>query len=125
MNYYVYNIETADARIFKKGHCQFDYIEPDAFEKIRDVEKPSVIGCIRLREIEKEEAADKAVISNGLIDHYFKLMPTGKMKHFSRRKLIGYVLVSKNTYAAVYKDSILVPLLLSIAFLAVFCAVIL
>lgn len=55
MNYYVYNIETADARIFKKGHCQFDYIEPDAFEKIRDVEKPSVIGCIRLRKSKKKK----------------------------------------------------------------------
>lgn len=122
MNYYVYNIETANARIFKKGHCQFDYIEPDAFEKIRDIERPSVIGCIKLKEIEKEEAADRVVISNGLIDHYFKLLPTRKMKHLGKRKLIGYVLVSKNTYAAVYKNSILVPILLSITLLAIFCA---
>lgn len=125
MNYYVHTIETTNARIFKKGHCQFDYIEPDFFEKVRDNERLSVIGCIKLREIEKEEAVDKVVISNGLIDHYFKLIPTGKMKHLSKRKLIGYVLVSKDTYVAVYKNSILMPLLLSIAFLAVFSVIIL
>lgn len=47
------------------------------------------------------------------------------MKHLNRKHLIGYVMVSKDTYVAVYEHSILMPLLLSIAFLAVFCAIIL
>ena len=55
MNYHIYNIETANARIFKKGHLQFDYIEPVAFKKIRNTENFSVIGCIRLKEIEKKK----------------------------------------------------------------------
>ena len=125
MIYYVYDIETANARIFKKRHYQFDYIEPDAFEKLKNSRDTSVIGCIKLKEIEKEDVPDTIVISRGLTDHYFKLMPTSKMKHLSSRSLIGYVSVSKNTYVAVYKDSILILLLLSIAFLAAFCVIIL
>lgn len=36
MNYYIYNIEDTNAKIFKRGHYQFDYIEPDSFEKIQN-----------------------------------------------------------------------------------------
>lgn len=84
----------------------------------------SVIGCIKLKEIEKEDATDTVVISSGIADHYFKLMPPDKMKHLNRKHLIGYVMVAKDTYVAVYKHSILMPLLLSIAFLALFCDII-
>lgn len=125
MNYYVYNIENKNARIFKKKHFQFDYIEPDSFEKMQNSNDLSVIGCIKLKEIEKADATDTVVISSGITDHYFKLMPPDKMRHFSKRHLIGYIMVAGNTYAAVYKHSILMPLLLSIAFLAGFCAIIL
>lgn len=124
MIYYVYNIETANARIFKKRRYQFDYIEPDSFERMQNNTEFSIIGCMKLKEIEKEEVSDKVVISNGLIDHYFELMPTDKMKHFSKRNLIGYALVSGG-YIAVYKASKLIPLLLLIAFLAVFSIIIL
>lgn len=125
MNYHVYNIEDTNARIFKKGHCQFDYIEPDSFEKIQNSNDLSVIACIKLKEIEKEDATDTVVISCGIKDHYFKLMPPDKMRRFIKRHLIGYIMVSKDTYVAVYKHSILMPLLLSIAFLAGFCILIL
>lgn len=124
MNYYVHNLETVNARIFKKKHFQFDYIEPDSFEKMQSSNDLSVIGCMKLKEIEKEAATDKVVISSGITDHYFMLMPPDKMKCLSRKHLIGYVMVSADTYVAVYKHSILMPLLLSIAFLAVFCAII-
>lgn len=120
MNYYVYNIENTNARIFKKGHYQFDYIEPDFFEKMQNSNDLSVIGCIKLKEIEKEDATDTGVISSGIADHYFKLMPPDKMKHLNKKHLIGYVMVAKDTYVAVYKHSILLPLLLSIAFLVAF-----
>lgn len=123
MNYYVHNLETVNARIFKKKHFQFDYIEPDSFEKIQNSNNLSVIGCIKLKEIEKEDATDTVVISCGIADHYFKLMQPEKIKHLSKRHLIGYIIVSANTYVAVYKHSILMPLLLSIAFLAGFCAI--
>lgn len=56
MKYYVHNLETVNARIFKKKHIQFDYIEPDSFEKMQNSSKLSVIGCIKLKEIEKEAA---------------------------------------------------------------------
>ena len=79
----------------------------------------SVIGCIELKEIEKEAAADTVVIPSGITEHYFMLMPPDKMEHLSRKHLIGYVMVSADTYVAVYEHSILMPLLLSIAFLAV------
>lgn len=125
MIYYVYDIETANARIFKKRHYQFDYIEPDFFEKLQNNDEPSVIGCIKLKEIEKEDAADTVVISNGLTDHYFQLLPADKIRHLNKRHLIGYALVSKDTYVAVYKHSILIPLLVSIAFLGIFCTIIL
>lgn len=124
MNYYVHNLETVNARIFKKKHIQFDYIEPDSFERMRNSSGLSVIGCIKLKEIEKEAVADTIVISNCITDHYFMLMPPGKMKHLNRTHLIGYVMVSADTYVAVFEHSILIPLLLSIAFLAVFCAII-
>lgn len=124
MNYHVYNIEDTNARIFKKGHYQFDYIEPDSFEKIQNSNDLTVIGCIKLKEIKKEDATDTVVISSGLTNHYFKLMPSDKMKHLSKRHLIGYIMVATDTYAAVYKHSILMPLLLSIAFLAGFCILI-
>ena len=124
MNYYVHNLETVNARIFKKKHFQFDYIEPDPFEKMQNSSDLSVIGCMKLKEIEKETAADTVVISSGITDHYFMLMPPDKMKLLNRKHLIGYVMVSKDTYVAVYEHSILMPLLLSIAFLAVFCAII-
>lgn len=84
----------------------------------------SVIGCMILKEIEKETATDTVVISSGITDHYCMLMPPDKMKHFRKKHLIGYVMVSADTYVAVYEHSILMPLLLSIAFLAVFCVVI-
>ena len=84
----------------------------------------SVIGCMKLKEIEKETATDTVVISNGITDHYFMLMPPEKMKHLSKKHLIGYVMVSVDSYVAVYEHSILIPLLLSMAFLAVFCAII-
>lgn len=125
MIYYVHNIETTNARIFKKGHYQFDYIEPDSFEKMQINEEPSVIGSMKLKEIEKEEAVDTVVISSDLTDHYFELMPPDKRKYLRKKHLIGYIMVSKDTYIAVYKHSILMPLLLSIAFLAVFCIFIL
>ena len=124
MNYYVHNLETVNARIFKKKHFQFDYIEPDSFEKMQNSNNLSVIGCLKLKEIEKEAATDTVVISRGITDHYFMLMPPDKMKHLNRKHLIGYVMVSAGTYVAVYEHSILMPLLLSIAFLAVFCAII-
>ena len=112
-------------RIFKKKHFQFDYIEPDSFEKMQNSSELSVIGCMKLKEIEKEAATDTVVISSGITDHYFMLMPPNKMKHLNRKHLIGYVMVSKDTYVAVYEHSILMPLLLSIAFLVAFCAIIL
>lgn len=124
MNYYVHNLETVNARIFKKKHFQFDYIEPDPFEKMQSSNDLSVIGCMKLKEIEKEAATDTVAIPSGITDHYFMLMPQDKMKHLSKKHLIGYVMVSKDTYIAVYEHSILMPLLLSIAFLAVFCAII-
>lgn len=125
MNYYVHNIETANARVYKKSHYQFDYIESDSFEKIQTTEESSVLGCMKLKEIEKEDAVDKVIISSGLTDHYFQLKPTDKIGHLNKKNLIGYVLVSEDTYVAVYKHSILIPLLLSIAFLATFCTIIL
>lgn len=124
MNYHVYNIENTNARIFKKKHFQFDYIEPDSFEKIQTNNDLSVIGCIKLKEIEKKDATDTVVISCGIADHYFKLMQPEKIKHLSKRHLIGYIMVSADTYIAVYKHSILMPLLLSVAFLAIFCILI-
>lgn len=120
MNYYVHDIENINARIFKKGHYQFDYIEADTFEKIQNSSNLSVVGCIKLKEIEKEATADTVVISSGITDHYFKLMPPDKMKYLNRKHLIGYVMVAKDTYAAVYERSILMPFLLSIAFLVGF-----
>lgn len=124
MNYYVHNLETVNARIFKKKHLRFDYIEPDSFEKMPNSSELSVIGCMKLKEIEKEDASDTVVISSGITDHYFILMPPYKMKHLSRKHLIGYVMVSADTYVAVYGHSILMSLLLSIAFLAIFCTII-
>ena len=124
MNYYVYNIENTNARIFKKGHYQFDYIESDSFEKMQNSNNLSVIGCIKLKEIEKEDATDTVVISCGIADHYFKLMPPDKMRRFSKRHLIGYIMVSADTYVAVYRHSILMPFLLSIAFLVGFSVLI-
>lgn len=124
MNYYVHNLETVNARIFKKNHYQFDYIEPDTFEKMQSSNDVTVIGCIKLKEIEKEDATDKVVISSGITDHYFKLMPPDKIKHLIKKHQIGYIVVSLDTYVAVYKHSILMPLLLSIAFLAGFCILI-
>lgn len=124
MNYYVYNIENTNARIYKKNHYQFDYIESDSFEKLQNSNSLSVIGCIKLKEIEKEDATDTVVISSGITDHYFMLMPPDKMKHLSRRHLIGFIMVSADTYVAVYKHNILIPLLLSITFLAGFCILI-
>lgn len=120
MNYHVYNIEDTNARIYKRKHYQFDYIEPDSFEKIQNSNDLTVIGCIKLKEIKKEDATDTVVISSGITDHYFKLLPSDKMKHLGKKHLIGYVMVAKDTYVAVYEHSILMPLLLSIAFLAVF-----
>ena len=117
-------LEIVNARIFKKKRFHFDYIEADSFEKMQNSNDLSVIGCMKLREIEKEAAADTVVISSGIADHYFMLMPPDKMKHLNRKHLIGYVMVSADTYVAVYEHSILMPLLLSIAFLAVFCAII-
>lgn len=124
MNYYVHNLETVNARIFKKKHFQFDYIEPNPFEKMQNSNNLSVIGCMKLKEIEKEAATDTVVISSGITDHFFMLMPPDQMKHLRRKHLIGYVMVSADTYVAVYEHSILIPLLLSIAFLAIFCAII-
>lgn len=124
MNYYVYNIENTNARIYKKNHYQFDYIESDSFEKMQNSSNLSVIGFIKLKEIEKEDATDTVVISCGIANHYFKLMPPDKMKHLNKKHLVGYIWVSADTYVAVYKHSILIPLLLSIAFLAGFCAII-
>lgn len=124
MNYYAHNLETVNARIFKKKHFQFDYVEPDSFENMQNDNDLSVIGCMKLKEIEKEAVADTVVISSGITDHYFMLMPPDKMKHFRKKHLIGYVMVSADTYVAVYEHSIIMPLLLSIAFLAVFCAII-
>lgn len=124
MNYYVHNLETVNARIFKKKHFQFDYIEPDSFEKMQNSNNLSVIGCLKLKEIEKEAATDTVVISSGITDHYFMLMPPNKMKHLNRKHLIGYVMVSADNYVAVYEHSILMPLLLSIVFLAIFYAII-
>lgn len=124
MNYYVHDIENINARIFKKGHYQFDYIEPDSFEKMQNSSTLSVVGCIKLKEIEKEATTDTVVISSSITDHYFKLMPPDKMRHLSKKHLLGYIMVSKDTYVAVYRHSILMPFLLSIAFLVGFSVLI-
>ena len=78
MNYYVHNLETVNARIFKKKHLQFDYVEPVPFEKMQNSNALSVIGCMKLKGIEKETATDTVVISSGITDHYFMLMPPKK-----------------------------------------------
>lgn len=124
MNYYVYDIENIGARTFKSKHYQFDYIEPDSFEKMQSSNNLTMIGCVKLKEIEKEDATDTVVTSCGIEDHYFNLMPPDKIKHLNKRHLIGYIMVSNDTYVVVYKHSILMPLLLSIAFLAGFCIII-
>lgn len=124
MNYYVYDIENIGARTFKSKHYQFDYIEPDSFEKMQNSNDLTVIGCMKLKEVEKESAVDTVEISSGITNHYFNLMPSDKIKYLSKRHLIGYIMVSTDTYVAVYKHSILMPLLLSIAFLAGFCILI-
>lgn len=84
----------------------------------------TVIGYIKLKDIEKEDAADTVVIPSGITNHYFILMPLDKIKHLSKRHLIGYIIVAADTYVAVYKHSILMSLLLSIAFLVGFCILI-
>lgn len=85
MNYHVYNIENTNARIYKKNHYQFDYIEPNSFEKMQNSNNLPVIGCIILKEIEKGDATDTVVFSSGLTGHYFKLIPPDKMKHISKK----------------------------------------
>lgn len=49
MNYYVHNLETVNARIFKKNHLQFDYIEPDSFGKMQKNSALFVIGYMKKR----------------------------------------------------------------------------
>lgn len=111
MNYYVREIELKEARYFPKKY-KFDYIEPDSFEKIKELYSFSVIGYMTLSRVEKEDTMDKVVISNGLKDYYFKFKPFQKGKSIKPKKVIGYVMVKKDTYIAIYKRSKIIPILL-------------
>lgn len=117
MNYVVHNMDSKRARSYTSRKFSFDYLEPDNFEREKELCNFTIIGYAKLREIDIDDANERLVIANGINDHYFKLKPVKEEQRLTRWNLIGYVQVSKYDYVAVYKRNILLPILMTAALL--------
>lgn len=90
---------------YYKNNVKFDYIEPKAFKDIFNKTDAKVIGYIRLKETNKDTNDVMVITSNGQTCQY-------KIEHDVPSHIIGYILVSNDTYVAVKKGRSLWPIVL-------------
>lgn len=121
MNYYVRDMEWKGTLRFDSRKYKFDYLEPDAFSRIGKTESATVVGRIRLSVIDSETPCDKVIISEGLDDYCFRLMPLKNRKSEIPGKLLGYVMIGNGIYAAVYRKRHLLPVILILTLILIFC----
>lgn len=121
MNYNLHLIDAKEARYFKWKNYQFDYIESENFENFRKTNEPvSIIGYIKLVEIEQDNSIDCIIIPDGLENHYFKFHPVESETSLKAKRILGYISVGANNYVAIYKTRSLIPLILILLLLGIY-----
>lgn len=116
-NYYVQKLQLNQNKTYKKEKIIFDYITPDNFKDILSSANPSVIGSIKLSTIKQTKNVDKVIIESNNETFAYQLIHNNDTNKY--HNIIGYVLVADNTYVAVIKKSVIVPILLCIAFIGI------
>lgn len=109
-----YHIQKLDIKTkhYKNKKLEFDYIQSNDFEKI---DSPSVIGEIKLSTISENEDLDRVIIESNDKTFTFELMN----KKSNENNILGYIKVEENTYVAILKQSIIVPIILIVIFLGI------
>lgn len=118
-NYYVQKLHLNQYETYKKQKLVFDYITPNNFKDITSSDNPSVIGSIKLSTIKQTKNVDKVIIESNNETFAYKLIHNNDTNKNKCHNIIGYVLVADNTYVAVLKKSVIVPILLCIAFIGI------
>lgn len=111
--YYVQKTEY-NATHYKKKNLEFDYIKPNDFEEINKNTHPNILGVIKLTTPVENCNTDKVIIESNNQTFTYELHYQNRI---SCNCLVGYLKVADNTYIAILKQSILIPILLSIIFL--------
>lgn len=121
ISYYLQNIQVQAAH-YKKGKLEFDYIKPDDFKEIEKNDTPSIIGEIKLSTIADDKKTDKVIIESNSKTFTYELIQQQKnsdSRKKTQKNIMGYIKVDNNTYVAVLKKSILIPIILLFAFLGI------
>lgn len=112
MKYYVQNIEKSNH--YKKKKLEFDYLKEKDFKKLKEKNKDiTVLGSIKLKETNNSKV-DTIVVESNDCTFNFELL-----KEKEPNGIIGYVLVFDNTYVAISKDSIVIPLIFLLVIIGV------
>ena len=121
-----YNIQTIESSIINTKHyhrnnLEFDYIKPKEFEKYAEQYKPIIIGSIKLKTTDKDNIDTVTIKSNDKIFRYELIRQPKENEDKTKiiekpKKVLGYILVSENTYVAVLKSDFIIPILLLFLF---------
>ena len=113
--YYVQKPES-NATHYKKKHLEFDYIKANDFKEIERNTNPNILGIIKLTTPVENCNADKVIIESNNQTYTYKLH---YQNCISCNCLVGYLKVDDNTYIAILKQSILIPILLTFSGMAI------
>lgn len=105
MKYYVQNIKKGNH--YKKNKIEFDYLKEKDFKKLKEENNEvTILGSIKLKETNNSKV-DTIVIESNDCTFSFELL-----KDKEPSNILGYVLVFDNTYVAITKNNILIPIIL-------------
>ena len=115
MKYYVQNIKKGNH--YKKNKIEFDYLKEKDFKELKEENNEvTVLGSIKLKETNNSKV-DTIVIESNDCTFNFELL-----KDKEPSNILGYVLVFDNTYVAITKNNILIPIILLFALIGVIIA---
>lgn len=109
--YFAQSIEQELATHYKKKDLEFDYVSSKDFKQIDENENPAVIGCVKLKAIDKTNCDILTIESNGQ-EYNFEIIdknddPYDKDERNNKRRITGYIKVGENTYISIIKTNFL------------------
>lgn len=109
MKYFIKSIE--NGKHYKKKDLEFDYLKLKDF---KELENPVVLGAIKINKEIKKTKKDVVVIQSNDLDFTYLLDKNYDYNEDNNKYLVGFVLISNNTYVAVFKPIsplwVLIPL---------------
>lgn len=103
MKYYIQAINNGVH--YKKDKLEFDYLKPKKIKELKEKNTNiKIIGSIKLKETNKNNV-DTLIIQSNNCTFTFEIE-----NEIATKNVLGYVLVSDNTYIAITKNNILLPI---------------